>query len=292
MQHSLNFTPISLEGQGRYKLYLAKTPQIASDYSFGNIWGWAEYYGLEWAFTEELCWLRQTRNGPKCLWAPVGDWNNINWCEAIPSPCTIIRAPQMFLDALINVFSGDISIEETPGQWDYLYSVRELTELRGNRFHRKKNLFSQFQKHYAWTYESMTFSSVQQVAAMQKEWCTAHECQGSHALAAENTAIARILSHWDKINGLMGGIVRVDGKIAAYTIAEPLDQENLVIHFEKGLNEYKGVYQAINALFLARAASEFLVVNREQDLDEEGLRQAKKSYNPIGQLHKNTVIIA
>ena len=52
------------------------------------------------------------------------------------------------------------------------------------------------------------------------------------------------------------------------------------------------MYQAVNALFLARAASDFLVVNREQDLDEEGLRRAKKSYNPIGQLRKNTVSIA
>ena len=76
----------------------------------------------------------------------------------------------------------------------------------------------------------MTFSSVQQVAPMQKEWCLAHECQGSDALAAENTAIARILSHWDALHGLMGGILRVNGRIAAYTIAEPLDRESLVIH--------------------------------------------------------------
>ena len=292
MTHSLTFSPVTLEGQELYKQYLAKTPQAASDFSFGNIWGWAEHYGLEWAFTKELCWIKQTRNGPESLWAPVGDWTSVYWRETVTAPCTMIRTPQMLINTLINVFSGDISIEETPGQWEYLYSVRELVELKGNRFHRKKNLFSQFQKQYAWTYESMTFSSVQQVAAMQKEWCLAHECQGSDALAAENTAIARILSHWDALHGLMGGILRVNGRIAAYTIAEPLDRESLVIHFEKGVNEYKGVYQAVNALFLARAASDFLVVNREQDLDEEGLRRAKKSYNPIGQLRKNTVSIA
>lgn len=292
MIHALAFTPVSLEGQHRYKQYLAQTPQIASDYSFGNIWGWAEQYGLEWAFTHNLCWLKQTRNGTETLWAPVGDWNSVNWTDTITRPCTMIRTPQMLIDTLINAFSGDISIKETPGQWDYLYSVRELTELKGNRFHRKKNLFSQFLKQYSWTYESMTFSSVQQVAATQKEWCLAHECLDSGALAAENLAIARILSHWDSVKGLMGGLLRVNGKIAAYTIAEPLDTESLVIHFEKGLNTYKGVYQAINALFLAHAATDFSVVNREQDLDEEGLRQAKKSYSPIGQLYKNTVSIA
>ena len=292
MIHSLMFRPVSLEEQALYKQYLNQTPQIASDYSFGNIWGWAEYYGLEWAFTPTLCWLKQTRNGPETLWAPIGDWNKTNWKEAITGPCRMIRTPQMLIDALINELHDGISVEETPGQWDYLYSVRELVELKGNRFHRKKNLFSQFQKQYARTYESMTFSSVQQVAAMQKEWCLAHECLDSDALAAENAAIARVLSHWNELEGLMGGILRVDGRIAAYTIAEPLDRESLVIHFEKGLGEYKGVYQAINALFLSRAATEFSVVNREQDLDEDGLRQAKKSYNPIGQLPKNTVSIA
>jgi len=66
----------------------------------------------------------------------------------------------------------------------------------------------------------------------------------------------------------------VENIIVAYTLAEPLTADTLVIHFEKGCPAYKGGYQAINRMFLAHAADGFQFVNREQDPDSEGLRKA------------------
>ena len=60
---------------------------------------------------------------------------------------------------------------------------------------------------------------------------------------------------------------------------------------EKGRPEYRGVYQAINFCFAKYAAKNFVFINREQDADEEGLRQAKESYMPSGYLNKNTICI-
>ena len=37
----LNFIPISLDRQSDYLEYFEKCPQKASDYSFANLWGWA-----------------------------------------------------------------------------------------------------------------------------------------------------------------------------------------------------------------------------------------------------------
>ncbi|MCK7509649.1 MAG: hypothetical protein MZV70_40135 [Desulfobacterales bacterium] len=34
---------------------------MASDYSFLNIWAWAEEYGLQWAWDGKLVWIKQTR---------------------------------------------------------------------------------------------------------------------------------------------------------------------------------------------------------------------------------------
>ena len=62
----------------------------------------------------------------------------------------------------------------------------------------------------------------------------------------------------------------------------------MVIHFEKGLDSYKGVYQAINQQFLANTSG-FEIVNREQDMGSPGIRQAKESYNPVGFLKKYKV---
>ena len=80
--------------------------------------------------------------------------------------------------------------------------------------------------------------------------------------------------------------------MAAYTVAEGLTPDTVVIHFEKGDTQYKGIYQAINQMFLAHAGDGFRLVDREQDLNDEGLRKAKLSYNPVQFLRKYRVNLA
>jgi hypothetical protein len=80
--------------------------------------------------------------------------------------------------------------------------------------------------------------------------------------------------------------------MAAYTVADGLTQDTVVIHFEKGDTQYKGVYQAINQMFLVHGAANFALVNREQDLNDEGLRKAKLSYHPTQFLRKYRVALA
>jgi hypothetical protein len=58
------------------------------------------------------------------------------------------------------------------------------------------------------------------------------------------------------------------------------------IHFEKGIDEYKGIYQYINQNFAASLDEHYVYINREQDLGDEGLRQAKMTYRPIGFVRK------
>ncbi|MCK7509648.1 MAG: phosphatidylglycerol lysyltransferase domain-containing protein [Desulfobacterales bacterium] len=123
----------------------------------------------------------------------------------------------------------------------------------GNRFHNKKNLLNQFVKSYDFTYVDFGPKLIEQAMAMQEDWCTWRDCESSDLLAAENRAILRVLDHWDRFDRIMGGALFVDNIIVAYTLAEPLTADTLVIHFEKGCPAYKGGYQAINQMFLAHA---------------------------------------
>jgi hypothetical protein len=74
--------------------------------------------------------------------------------------------------------------------------------------------------------------------------------------------------------------------MVGYTIAEDLGDRTVVIHFEKGIDRYKGVYQAVNQMFLAHNAQRFDTVNREQDMGMPGLRRAKETYHPVRFLKK------
>lgn len=286
---TLHFESIApIENLAQYRSYqnqLQACSQITSDYSFANIWGWADEYELTWARYHELVWIAQQKPVPT-YWAPVGDWSKVDWpsCfeQVFPMGAQFVRVPEKLADLWKSALPNQIKIEEARGEWDYLYATKELAELRGNRFHKKKNLLRQFQKKYDFTYVPMAPALVEDALSMQTDWCLWKDCESSDTLTSENRAIERILTHWASFENLLGGGIISDGKLIAYTIAEPLSEDMLVIHFEKGNQDYKGIYQAINQMFMATITDSFTTVNREQDLDDPGLRKAKLSYNPIG----------
>ena len=288
----LNFKPISLEQQSEYSKCFAKCPQKTSDYSFVNLWGWAKEYGLEWAWTDNLVWVRQTIPEIQ-YWAPIGPWEEIDWksCfdEFSERQNQFIRIPEKLLRVWKESYGDRFAIEEERGNWDYIYSISELIELTGKRFHKKKNLLNQFRKNYNFQFIPFGTETIHMALAMQEDWCTWRDCESSDVLTAENNAISRVLSSWEKLNGIMGGAIIVNETMAAYTVAERLSADMLLIHFEKGNTDFKGIYQAINQIFLENSDKKYEIVNREQDLGDEGLRKAKLSYNPVDFLKKYRV---
>ena len=265
---------------------------MASDYSFLNLWAWAEEYGLRWSWEDNLVWIRQTRPDD-VFWAPVGPWNMIDWQTRLKDlrngKVDFIRVPQQLADYWRRSLGDLATFEEERGHWDYIYAASDLTGLKGNRYHKKKNLLNQFVNKYDYTYVPFESELIEQAMAMQDAWCTWRDCESSDVLSAENKSISRIFSSWDQLSGTLGGAILVDGSMVAYTVAEALTEDTVVIHFEKGDTSYKGIYQAINQMFIAHSASHFSLVNREQDLNDPGLRKAKQSYHPTEFLQKYRV---
>ena len=288
----LQFEPISLEKQQAYLEKLAQSKQVSSDYSFSNIFGWGEEYGLSWAFNERLVWIKQERPRPS-YWAPIGDWENTDWQKVFHDhQCVLTRVPEKLTIIWKDMLGDRLTIEEVRNHWDYIYDIDELIELKGNRFHKKKNLLNQFLKKYESRYIDFGPELIDPAMAMQADWCNWRDCESSDVLAAENRSVLKVLTNWDKLIGLTGGALVVDDIIVAYTIGEKITDDTVVIHYEKGCPDYKGVYQAINQMFLANSARDLKYVNREQDLGEEGLRKAKLSYNPVEFLKKYRVTVA
>lgn len=289
-----SFAPISLEQADAYYAVWDKTPTHALDYTLPNLWGWLEYFGLEWAFDGDLCWIRQTRPTP-AYWAPLGNWARDDWAEILAAGDkgrTFIRLPKDLLDIWKFQAASLIEDAEDRGQWEYVYSKRELADLPGPKFHKKRTHVNAYIKTYGEPkYIEINADNVSLVLDVQDSWCQWHECEDSPSLRAENDAIQRVLHNWSKFRNLYGGTLEVDGKMIAFSVGEKLDRETLGVHFEKGLNGYKGVYQMINCEFSRRAGKDFKYINRAQDMNEVGLRQAKTTYSPIGFIEKYTATI-
>jgi len=289
----INFKTLALSLRDEYLNNFYATEERASDYSFINLWAWNDERCHEIAFHDGLCWIRLTASEPFEMWAPIGNWFGKNWKDILgrlfPEGNKFCRVPEKLTLALKEKLGDMIEINEERSEWEYIYSAKELINLSGNRFHSKKNLLRQFLK-YNPVYEEINSENIGEIMVLQSERKPEDQDKLRGDLD-ENIALKRVLSNWDRLPGIMGGVLRIDGKIVAYTIAEDIGNGTLIIHFEKGfyLDLYKGVYQGINQIFLKNSGGKFSLVNREQDMGHDGLRQAKMTYNPIGFIRKYTV---
>lgn len=291
---TLNFEPIELSRQKDYLKRYEQSNVPVSDYTFVNLWGWAQEYDLEWAWSDNLTWIRQTKP-ETCYWAPMGNWQNVEWQTSLKpfaqDHSRFIRIPESLAKIWQKQLPFSVNIEETRGQWDYLYDAKELIQLKGNRFHKKKNLVNQFKRKYDYTYLPFDEGMIERALTLQADWCTWKDCEANETLAMENRVIEKVLRHGLNFKQLIGGALFVGDELVSYTIAEVVFNRHIVIHFEKGNPAVKGSYQAINQMFLKNNSQDYLRVNREQDLDDPGLRKAKLSYNPIDFIKKNSVTL-
>jgi uncharacterized protein len=173
-------------------------------------------------------------------------------------------------------------VSEDRDNFDYLYDRRELAELSGRKFHKKKNLLNQFLKTYSCDGRPLLDEYQPQALHILELWRQQRDDDGDYLAARE------ALERMGELQ-LCGGIYYIDGQPVGYTLGEELAcGASFVIHFEKAirLDQYKGLYQFINTKFASILPEKYLTINREQDLGDPGLRQAKESYNPVGFVKK------
>lgn len=176
-------------------------------------------------------------------------------------------------------------VHEDRDNFDYLYSRHDLAHLPGRKFHKKKNLIRAFEASYTYEGGPLLEAHVPDALQILDAWREGRD-QDDDYLAAKEA-----LLHMEALQ-LCGGIYRVDGKPAAYTLGEENALgKSFIIHFEKAAPGYKGLYQFLNQCFARILPDKYETINREQDLGDEGLRKAKLSYHPFGFVEKHTVVV-
>ncbi len=174
-------------------------------------------------------------------------------------------------------------IEEDRDNFDYLYLRKDLADLTGKQYHKKRNHVNAFINNYAYDEQPLTPANTDDALQILEEWQRTHDGENDYAAARE------ALEHWQELD-LNGYIVYVDRKPAAYTLGEPLARgRSFVVHFEKAVGDYRGIYQFINKAFACMLPRHYIHINREQDLGDEGLRQSKMTYRPCGFVKKYRV---
>jgi hypothetical protein len=177
------------------------------------------------------------------------------------------------------------SVSEDRDNFDYLYSLEDMVNLTGRKFHKKKNLLHIFVKNNECQAKPLLEEYRDEALQILEQWDDQHN--GPNDLHAAKEALEKM---WPL--QLCGGIFYIDQQPVAYCLGEELALgKSFVIHFEKAViaEDFKGIYQYINQAFASILPEKYKTINREQDLGDTGLRQAKMSYRPVDFIKKYKV---
>ncbi len=255
------------------------------DFCFGNLYTWSAAEHTELAVEEGFLFLRSTFNGVTSYAVPWGDGDIQKALQMVVDDAAQRESDLSFycvaeeqLHFLKKFFGDRLVVKEQRDYFDYIYLGENLSQLKGRKLHSKKNHVNSFMKKFNYSVEEISDSNIKECLDFSHSWHMRNE--STQRLEAERQVIDCAFAKFNKLN-YRGIIVRVDGKIVAYAMGEPMaDGETFCVHFEKASPDFPTAYAAVNKLFADRLAGEFIYINREDDAGVEGLRKAKTSYQP------------
>lgn len=264
-----------------------------SEYCFTNQYLWGNIYNMRVGLVEDfLCTIYEKEGNVAVHDFPVGDGDVKSVIEALLEDDKnsgrktqfrgILEEQKKVLEELFpDKFEFDTNMDE----WDYLYPMEVLSKLSGRKYHGKRNHISRFKGQNNWEYEAMTRDNVSLCQTMYQEWLTLYADRLDDSIANEVVMLEGCFNQFETL-GLEGGLLKVDDKVVAFTIGEPLNSDTYIVHIEKAFSEIQGAYPMINQQFVQHNMQQFEYVNREEDMGIEGLRKAKMSYLPNPHLQK------
>jgi len=286
----------ALEDRALVEGLLARERPDTSELTFTNLFIWRHAYGLRLGQVQGALCFFAWRSDPadSFLLPPLSAENAPAVIEAALKhlaenghDAKLCRISTAQLERL-GVTSERFAIEPDPDNWDYVYSVRDLVQLEGDKYHQKRNHIAQFRSEYDFEYRPLTPDLVAGCEEVQDLWCDEKHCDLYASLRAEARAVKEALRNLERLSAV-GGCILIQGKVEAFTLGEPLTDDTVTIHLEKANAAFHGLYQVINQQFLEHQWQDFAYVNRQQDVGVEGLRKAKLSYHPHHMVQKHIV---
>lgn len=290
----INFKAIELKDKPVFDRYFQQSRYDTSECTFTNLYIWRKGYGLEWTEEENILYVKAGWDDVLFMLQPFGASDDelprildkmADWFQRHQRKFRLKGISEAFVEKIQNLFPGRYQVKEDRSNSDYVYLASDLIELSGRKFSAKKNHINFFTTHYPdYRYLPMTEEIVPACIASAVEWYD-RRTDNNQGLEYEKFAILEALGNFEYL-GFQGGVIELYGKIEAFTCGEMLNEDTAVIHMEKGNTEIRGLYQMINREFCRHAWPHMTYINREEDMGIEGLRRAKKSYNPVKLINK------
>ena len=290
----IDFKPFSPEDRELYNEYLFDEDGRGCEFSFANLYLWGRQSYAE--MLDHIVIFSQFDRRTVYLY-PLGKGDKKPVIDAIISdaktrgiPCRITGLTGDAAETIEKLYHEKFRFHCDRGSYDYVYDISDLAELKGKKYHGKKNHLNRFLENYeGYVAEPITNNNVSLVREMAKNWFISKESENPDGdYHMEKAAIERALRDYEKL-GLEGLVLIYNGEPMAFTMGSRLSEDTFDVHFEKARADINGAYTAINYEFARYIRDKYPTVkylDREEDMGLEGLRKAKESYRPHHMIEK------
>ena len=284
----IDFKPISISDKAAYEAKLLACGERGCEFSFANLYLWGRQ---KLAFVHDHGLLFSQFNRRTVYPFPVGCGDKKAAIDAIIEdsqtrgiPCRITGLTAENMAILQALYPDRFRYHCDRDAFDYVYAIDDLADLPGRKYQKKRNHFNRFRNLYPqYAVAPLTAQNLPQVQAMADAWYRAKEATDPDSdYAMERAALNKAFAHYEALG--MEALVLLDGEqVLAFTMASPLTENTMDVHFEKALPGAEEAYPVINcefARYLRKKLPNIRFLNREEDMGIEGLRKAKESYYP------------
>ncbi len=276
--------PVTLEDRKLFDEKLAVLASQSCECSFANLFMYQQPYGLE--FVEAGDRLVVYERHARTIHYPIGRWTTPGELKEIIDAFNaqgltdggIYDVPEEFLDKHSDC-DAFFELEFDEGAIDYLYSIDKIATFAGPKLRKKHNLVKQFQTN--WPYAEVRKITKEEIPAAAKLAADLNSrLEPCEFLEEEALALDRAWKNFDELG--LGGIILYaePGYPAGLSVYSHLPSDTVDVHFEKADHTVKGAPQTLTWQLAIALRGKAKFMNREQDMNEESLRHAKRSLDP------------
>ncbi|MBQ8858993.1 MAG: DUF2156 domain-containing protein [Clostridia bacterium] len=291
----IDFRPFTPEDRALYERFLfAEKGERGCEFSFANLYLWGRQSFA--CVNGNLLFFSQFDRRSVYPYPLVGEDAKealdaiIADARARGIPCRITGLTAVAKETVQALYPGQFRFHCDEGSFDYVYDIHDLAELKGKKYHGKRNHISRFRAVYpACEAKPITEEDVPRVKAMVEDWYTDRLKENPNGdYHMERAALDRALRHFGELE-LEGLFLQNGEDVLAMTLGSRLSNDTLDVHFEKARAGADGAYAAINcefANYIREKYPDIRFLDREEDMGLEGLRKAKRSYHPHHMVEK------
>lgn len=284
----INFRKIEINDKTLYNKYLYAGNTKSCQYGFSNLFMWGVQ---EIAYVHDHIVL-YSRFDCHCFYPfPIGMGDKKAVLDEIFAdakergvcPC-LTGLTEEHKQIVEELYPNQFYFHADRGNYDYVYDINDLADLKGRKLHRKRNHLKHFKKnHPDYIVTPITLENMDRVRTFVSDWYkTKLEENPDGDYHHEQAALEKVFTHYEDLE-MVGLLLEENDEVLGFTMASPLSSDTFDVHYEKARGDIDGAYTTINSEFANYIRNKYphiKYLDREEDMGIPGLRKAKLSYFP------------